>query len=52
VPGDIGPLQNEAGETVTGTEDIANLLNKTFHGVFTREDINNISEPKARRIKP
>jgi hypothetical protein len=45
-----GPLGSEDGKTVTKTVDMANFINKTFHGVFTRED-DNIPETEPRRSK-
>jgi hypothetical protein len=35
----IGPLKNEAKETVADDQGMAELLNKFFGSVFTREDI-------------
>ncbi len=46
----IGPLKNPDGSTVD-TVKMADLLNDTFKGVFTREDPDNIPEPEARRYR-
>ena len=45
----IGPLKNEAKETVADDQGMAELLNKFFGSVFTREDITII--PSADEIE-
>jgi hypothetical protein len=42
----VGPLKDKDGCTVSGNEDMAELLNQSFKDVFTREDTNNIPEPE------
>jgi len=41
----IGPLKAAGGETVADEQGMAEILNKQFQSVFTREDTNNIPEP-------
>jgi hypothetical protein len=41
----IGPLKNGQGKTVQDDKDMAELLNRFFSGIFTREDTTNIPEP-------
>jgi hypothetical protein len=40
----VGPLKTEDGQTVADSEGMANLLNKAFKEVFTREDTTSIPE--------
>jgi len=44
----IGPLKRSDGETVTGTTEMADMLNQFFSSVFTREDESNI--PAAQQL--
>ena len=44
----IGPLKSDTGEVVREEKDMAELLNRFFSSVFTREDSNNIPEPKEK----
>jgi hypothetical protein len=40
----VGPLKTEDGQTVADSEGMANLLNRAFKEVFTREDTTSIHE--------
>jgi hypothetical protein len=42
----VGPLKNSEGKLIIEDEDRATLLNNYFGSVFTKEDLNNIPEPK------
>jgi hypothetical protein len=44
----VGPLKDEAGNTVSDSGKMADLLNKTFGMAFTREDRNVIPEPEEQ----
>ncbi len=44
----IGPLKNEDGQTVTSDEGMAEILNKAFQEVFTRESTTNIPVPETK----
>ena len=44
----IGPLKSDTSQVVSEEKDMAELLNRFFSSVFTREDSNNISEPKEK----
>ena len=38
----VGPLQSETGEFITGNEEMAEELNSNFAFGFTKEDMNNV----------
>ena len=40
----VGPLQSEMGEFITGNKEMAEELNLYFASVFTKEDMNNVPE--------
>jgi hypothetical protein len=42
----IGPLKDGNGRMVQGDKEMADLLNRFFSGVFTREDTANIPDPE------
>jgi hypothetical protein len=42
----IGPLKDGHGKTVQDDQDMAELLNGFFSGIFTREDTTNIPKPQ------
>jgi len=44
----IGPLKSENGQTVTSDEGMAEILNKAFQEVFTRESATNIPVPETK----
>ena len=46
----IGPLKNEHGNTVADSAEMANILNKHFSSVFTRESTNEIPDPTPMNI--
>jgi len=41
----VGPLKDSTGATVSDNEGMADLLNRAFKDVFTREDVTDIPEP-------
>jgi len=41
----VGPLKDGLGKDIADDEEAANLLNKYFSSVFTKEDCSNIPEP-------
>jgi hypothetical protein len=43
----VGPLKNSSGQMITEPEQMAEVLNKGFSDVLTREDVNNL--PRARQ---
>ena len=43
----IGPLKNKDGNTVSGNKEMAGILNDFFSSVFTRENKEQILEPKS-----
>ena len=45
----VGPLKKD-GQTVSGDTEMAELLNKCFGEVFTREDANEVPEPENLRL--
>ncbi len=47
----MGPLKTVGGETVADSEGMANVLNKAFKEVFTREDLSNVPEPEALNLE-
>jgi hypothetical protein len=47
----VGPLVDEKGAKVTETVQMADLLNKTFNAVFTRENVANVPEPTDSPVK-
>ncbi len=47
----MGPLKTVGGETMADNEEMANVLNKAFKEVFTREDMSNIPEPEALNLE-
>ena len=46
----IGPLKNKHGTTVADSAEMANILNKHFSSVFTRESTNEIPDPTPMNI--
>jgi hypothetical protein len=44
----IGPLKDKQGKVVTDDEGMAELLNKAFKDVFTREDTTGIPTPESK----
>jgi len=40
----VGPLQSETGEVITGNKEMAEELMFYFVSVFTKEDMNNVPE--------
>jgi len=47
----VGPLKTEKGRNVTDPEQVAKMINKFFVSVFTREDTQNIPEPRRKNIR-
>ena len=45
----VGPLKS-GGKTVSGSKDMANLLNTCFSEAFTREGAGNIPEPATMEM--
>ena len=46
----VGPLKDEAGSRVSGDREMADLLNKFFASVFTREDTGRIPSPRVEQM--
>jgi hypothetical protein len=42
----VGPLKDARGNKVTGSREMAQLLNQTFGDAFTREDATEVPEPE------
>jgi hypothetical protein len=42
----IGPLKDGQGRTVQDSKDMAELLNRTFSGIFTRENVTDVPDPQ------
>ena len=42
----VGPLKTENGEMVPDAEGMAEVLNRAFKAVFTREDTSSVPEPE------
>uniref|UniRef100_UPI00398EB4CB uncharacterized protein isoform X1 n=1 Tax=Pristiophorus japonicus TaxID=55135 RepID=UPI00398EB4CB len=40
----VGPLQSDSGELITGNKEMADQLNKYFGSVFTKEDTNDLPD--------
>jgi hypothetical protein len=47
----VGPLRAGDGEMVGDSEGMAEILNKAFQEVFTRENTENVPEPQARAVR-
>ncbi len=47
----IGPLKDPDGNTVSDTVNMADLLNNTFKDVFTKEGVDSVPEPEAKRYR-
>ena len=47
----IRPLKKDTGETVKDDKGMAEILNKFFSSVFTREDTANIPEPEKLKVE-
>ena len=45
----IGPLKDKENRTITDDKEMAELLNKFFSSVFTREDVQNV--PSAAEME-
>ena len=46
-----GPLKNEGGDMVGDSEGMAEILNKAFHEVFTRENLHQVPEPASMEVR-
>jgi Reverse transcriptase (RNA-dependent DNA polymerase)/Endonuclease-reverse transcriptase len=47
----IGPLKDGGGRTVQEDGEMAELLNRFFSGIFTREDVTNIPDPEPTNCR-
>jgi hypothetical protein len=47
----IGPLKDNTGRVVQEDAEMANLLNKFFSSVFTREDTTTVPEPERQQYR-